>query len=90
MTAGKVARPSRVIAFTALLLGGVVMIMPIVYMLLTSLKDNSEIYELHFLPRAPTLDNYASILGRSPFGRCSWSPSRSLPPPRFRFCSSTA
>ena len=69
MTAGTVARPSRVIAFTALLLGGVVMIMPIVYMLLTSLKDNSEIYELHFLPRAPTLGNYASILGRSPFGR---------------------
>jgi len=69
MTAGTVARPSRVIAFTALLLGGVVMVIPIVYMLLTSLKDNSEIYELHFLPRAPTLDNYASILGRSPFGR---------------------
>ena len=69
MTAGTVARPARVITFTALLLGGVVMIMPIVYMLLTSLKDNSEIYELHFLPRAPTLDNYASILGRSPFGR---------------------
>ena len=69
MTAGTVARPARIIAFTALLLGGVVMIMPIVYMLLTSLKDNSEIYELHILPRAPTLDNYASILGRSPFGR---------------------
>ncbi|MEI4878469.1 hypothetical protein Q8G53_28970, partial [Klebsiella pneumoniae] len=69
MTASAVARPGRVIAFTALLLGGVVMIMPIVYMLLASLKDNSEIYELHFLPRAPTLDNYASILGRSPFGR---------------------
>jgi multiple sugar transport system permease protein len=63
------ARPGRVIAFTALLLGGVVMIMPIVFMLLTSLKDNSEIYELNFLPRAPTLGNYASILGRSPFGR---------------------
>jgi multiple sugar transport system permease protein len=63
------ARPGRVIAFTALLLGGVVMIMPIVFMLLTSLKDNSEIYELNFLPRAPTVDNYASILGRSPFGR---------------------
>jgi multiple sugar transport system permease protein len=69
MTAGTVARPSRVIVFALLLLGGVVMVIPIVYMLLTSLKDNSEIYELHFLPRAPTLDNYASILGRSPFGR---------------------
>jgi len=69
MTAGTVTQRARVIAFTALLLGGVVMIMPIVYMLLASLKDNSEIYELHILPRAPTLDNYASILGRSPFGR---------------------
>jgi multiple sugar transport system permease protein len=69
MTAVTVARPTRVIVFTALLLGGVVMIMPIVYMLLTSLKDNSEIYELHFLPRAPALDNYATILGHSPFGR---------------------
>jgi multiple sugar transport system permease protein len=69
VTAGTFGRPSRVIVFTTLLLGGVVMIIPIVYMLLTSLKDNSEIYDLHFLPRAPTLDNYASILGRSPFGR---------------------
>lgn len=66
---GTRARPARIIAFTVLLLGGVVMIMPIVFMLLTSLKDNSEIYELHFLPRAPTLDNYASILVHSPFGR---------------------
>jgi multiple sugar transport system permease protein len=69
VTAGTFARPCRVIVFTTLFLGGVVMIIPIVYMLLTSLKDNSEIYDLHFLPRAPTLDNYASILGRSPFGR---------------------
>jgi len=69
MTAGAVARPGRIVAFTLLLLGGVVMVTPIVFMLVTSLKDNSEIYELHFLPRAPTLDNYASILGRSPFGR---------------------
>jgi multiple sugar transport system permease protein len=69
VTVGAVARPGRIIAFTTLLLGGVVMIMPIVFMLVTSLKDNSEIYELHFLPRAPTLNNYASILGRSPFGR---------------------
>ena len=69
MIARAAARPGRVIALTALLLGGAVMVMPIVFMLLTSLKDNSEIYELHLLPRAPTLDNYATILGRSPFGR---------------------
>jgi len=69
VTPGTVARPGRIIAFTMLLLGGVAMIMPIVFMLVTSFKSNSEIYELHFLPRAPTLDNYASVLGRSPFGR---------------------
>ena len=69
MTPGTVARPGRIIAFTMLLLGGVAMIMPIVFMLVTSFKSNSEIYELHFLPRAPTLDNYASVLGHSPFGR---------------------
>ena len=69
MTPGTVARPARIAAFTMLLLGGVAMIMPIVFMLVTSFKSNSEIYELHFLPRAPTLDNYASVLGHSPFGR---------------------
>ncbi|HEY0420455.1 MAG TPA: carbohydrate ABC transporter permease, partial [Acetobacteraceae bacterium] len=35
----------------------------------TSLKDNSEIYDLALLPKAPTLDNYAYILLRSPFAR---------------------
>ncbi len=70
MTAvGKPFRPGRIVAFTLLLLGGIVMVTPLVFMLVTSLKSNSEIYELHFLPREPTLGNYADILTRSPFGR---------------------
>ena len=70
MTAtGKPFRPGRIVAFTLLLLGGVVMVTPLVFMLVTSLKSNSEIYELNFLPREPTLGNYAEILTRSPFGR---------------------
>jgi ABC-type glycerol-3-phosphate transport system permease component len=69
MIAGAAARPGRIAAYTILLLGGVVMVTPILFMLATSLKTNSEIYELHLLPRQPTLDNYVSILGRSPFGR---------------------
>jgi ABC-type glycerol-3-phosphate transport system permease component len=69
MIAAAAARPGRIAAYTILLLGGVVMVTPILFMLATSLKTNSEIYELHLLPRQPTLDNYVSILGRSPFGR---------------------
>ena len=65
----KVVRPGRIATFTLLFLGGVVMVMPLLFMLATSLKTGSEVYELHFLPRAPTLENYIEILGRSPFGR---------------------
>jgi multiple sugar transport system permease protein len=69
MSAAKIVRPGQVIACTTLFLGGVVMVVPLVFMLLTSLKDNSEVYELHMLPRAPTLGNYVDILTHSPFGR---------------------
>jgi multiple sugar transport system permease protein len=65
----KTARPGRIATFTALFLGGVVMVTPLLFMLATSLKTNAEIYELNVLPRHPTLDNYVAILTRSPFGR---------------------
>ena len=65
----KPLRPGRIVAFTLLLMGGIVMIMPLLFMLATSLKTSSEVYELHLLPREPTLDNYLEILTRSPFGR---------------------
>jgi len=61
--------PGRVVAWTLLFLGGVVMVLPLVYMLLTSLKDSSELYELGFLPQAPTLDNYVELWTRSDFPR---------------------
>ncbi|MDJ1160035.1 carbohydrate ABC transporter permease [Chelatococcus sp. SYSU_G07232] len=62
-------RPGRILAVTLLALGGIVMVMPFVYMLATSLKDNSEIFELSLWPRHPTLDNYAQVLGASGFPR---------------------
>ena len=65
----KVVRPGRILAFTLLLLGGVVMVTPLLFMLATSLKTGDEVYALTFLPRAPTLENYIEILTRSPFGR---------------------
>jgi ABC-type glycerol-3-phosphate transport system permease component len=61
--------PGRIVAWTCLLLGGVVMVLPFVYMLATSLKDNSEVYELSLLPRHPTLDNYAVLFARTAFPR---------------------
>jgi len=61
--------PGRIVTWTCLFLGGVVMILPFVYMLATSLKDNSEVYELSLLPRHPTLANYAALFDKTPFPR---------------------
>jgi ABC-type glycerol-3-phosphate transport system permease component len=61
--------PGRIVAWTCLFLGGVVMILPFVYMLATSLKDNSEVYELSLLPHHPTLDNYAVLFAKTAFPR---------------------
>jgi len=52
-----------------LALGGVVMVLPFLWMVLTSLKPFPEIFELHFLPREPTLENYEEILFRTGFLR---------------------
>jgi multiple sugar transport system permease protein len=62
-------RPAGAVAWALLLLGGVLMVMPFVYMLATSLKHNVEVYELSLLPKAPTLDNYRRLLGASGFPR---------------------
>jgi multiple sugar transport system permease protein len=72
VTAGAVTlrfEPGRIVAWTCLLLGGIVMILPFVYMLATSLKDNSEVYELSLLPHHPTLDNYAVLFAKTAFPR---------------------
>lgn len=62
-------RPGRIIAWTLLLLGGIVMISPIAFMFSTSLKDSSQVFDLRLIPEAPTLDNYAAILGDLRFRR---------------------
>ena len=72
MIAGAVTlrfEPGRIVAWTCLFLGGIVMILPFVYMLATSLKDNSEVYELSLLPHHPTLDNYAVLFAKTAFPR---------------------
>src|SRR5262245_62562122 len=62
-------RAGPAVVWALLLLGGVLMVMPLVYMLSTSLKQNAEVYELSFLPRAPTLDNYRRLAADSGFPR---------------------
>ena len=63
------ARPSKVILWTLLFLGGVVMITPIVFMAATSFKTGQEVFELSIIPDRPTLENYLFILQESKFMR---------------------
>ena len=58
----KTADPVQVIRWTLLFLGGVAMIMPIIFMLSTSFKWPHEIYNLRIIPKEPTLENYAYVL----------------------------
>jgi multiple sugar transport system permease protein len=62
-------RPGRILSWTLLLIGGVIMVTPLLFMLSTSLKDASQVYDLRVIPEAPTLDNYIEILGDGRFMR---------------------
>ena len=64
-------RPGRIVAWTLLFIGGVIMVTPLLFMLSTSLKDASQVYDLRVIPAAPVLDNYWEILGDGRFAR--WS-----------------
>ena len=44
--------------------GGVLMVMPLVFMMSTSFKFPFEVYSLNLIPEEPTLDNYAYVLER--------------------------
>jgi multiple sugar transport system permease protein len=66
--------PSRftwgmLLTYLLLAVGAVVMATPFVWMILTSLKPATELVEFAFLPRNPTLANYAAVLGANDFGR---------------------
>jgi multiple sugar transport system permease protein len=60
-------RPGRVIAWTLLMIGGILMITPILFMLSTSLKDASQVYDLRLVPAEPTLRNYVEVLADGRF-----------------------
>jgi multiple sugar transport system permease protein len=59
------------LAHAMLLLGAVVMVMPMIWMLLTSFKPAPEIavWPPVWVPQAPTLSNYSGVFETAPFGR---------------------
>lgn len=52
---------------------GILMVMPIAYMLSASLKWPHEIYNVNLIPREPTLDNYRYVLEDGRFYRWFWN-----------------
>jgi len=58
----KPANLGQIIRWTLLFLGGILMVMPIVYMLSTSLKWPHEVYNVNLWPEEPTLENYTFVL----------------------------
>lgn len=66
---GRRVRPGRVVAWTLLLMGGIVMVMPILYMLATSFKYPHEVYDLSLIPKEPTIENYTYVMEDGRFFR---------------------
>ncbi|MDI3542548.1 MAG: multiple sugar transport system permease protein [Candidatus Atribacteria bacterium] len=60
-----------VIMHIILILGGISMILPFVWMFVTSIKPATEVlsWPPSFIPKSPTLDNYRAVLQEAPFGR---------------------
>ncbi|RME65404.1 MAG: hypothetical protein D6790_01885, partial [Caldilineae bacterium] len=57
------------LAYLILSIGAVMMVIPFVWMVLTSLKPAPELVQFAFLPKNPTLENYLNVLTTSNFER---------------------
>ncbi len=62
-------KPGRIMIWTVLLLGGLLMITPILFMFSTSLKTSGQIYDLRLIPQNPTFSNYIKVLTEGEFLR---------------------
>ncbi|HTN60612.1 MAG TPA: carbohydrate ABC transporter permease, partial [Devosia sp.] len=62
-------KPGQILIWTLLLLGGLLMITPILYMFSTSLKTASQVYDLRLIPAAQSFDNYVKVLSDGNFLR---------------------
>ena len=62
-------RIAQVILATILLIGGMMMVFPFVWMLASSLKRAQDIYSLSLVPPDPTLGNYTTVLRETSYVR---------------------
>ena len=67
-------RPGRIIAWTLLLIGGLIMVSPLAFMFSTSFKTADQVYDLRLVPAAPTLANYIAVLADGRFTRWFYQP----------------
>jgi len=63
----KPANMGQIIRWLLLFGGGVLMVMPIAYMLSTSLKWPHEVYNVNLIPDEPTIENYTFVLADGRF-----------------------
>ncbi|MGH6761059.1 MAG: carbohydrate ABC transporter permease [Phyllobacterium sp.] len=68
-SAMKNIHPGRILAWTILLIGGLIMITPLLFMFSTSLKTAGQVYDLRLIPSAPTFENYTKVLSDGRFVR---------------------
>ncbi len=59
----------QAICYFLLILGGIVMVVPFVWMIATSFKPASEIYMGNFFPQAATFENYREVILKTLFPR---------------------
>jgi multiple sugar transport system permease protein len=62
-------RWARVLLYVILLIGGLGMLFPFIWMIASSIKHAQDIYSLSLVPSNPTLDNYRTVLEDTSFGR---------------------
>lgn len=60
---------TQAVIYALLIIGSIVMLFPFVWMLSTSFKLPSEVYDLSIIPKTVTLNNYRTVLMSNMFGR---------------------
>lgn len=64
---------AQFIRWILLFAGGVLMVMPLAYMLSTSFKFPFEVYNLNLIPEEPTFENYTYVMSDGRFMRWFWN-----------------
>jgi multiple sugar transport system permease protein len=60
---------ARILLYVILLIGGLTVIFPFIWMATSSIKHAGEIYNLSLLPKNPTFENYRTVLDKTKYIR---------------------